>query len=79
MLTQKNEERKETAKVERLNDSWCSKKGRRGVGNVAHKANVAIRGANGRRNQGSLNRAYQTRNKDTNREPVSAYHCVSKP
>ena len=70
---------KRKAKVERLNYTLCSKKDRRGVGNVARKANVAIRGANGRRKQGSLNRAYQTRNTDTNnREPVTAYHCVSE-
>ena len=45
MLTQKKEERKENAKVERLNYTSCSKKDRRGVGNVARKANVAIGGA----------------------------------
>ena len=82
VLTQKKEERKKKSKVERLNYTsytLCSKKDRRGVGNVARKANVAIRGANGRRKQGSLNRAYQTRNTDTNnREPVTAYHCVSE-
>ena len=72
VLTQKKEERKENAKGERLNYTSCSKKDRRGVGNVARKANVAIGDANGRRKQGSLNRAYQTRNKDTTREPVTA-------
>ena len=78
MLTQKKEDLKEKAKVERLNYTSCSEKYRRGVGNVARKANVAIGGANGRRKQGSLNRAYRTRNKDTNREPVTAYHCASE-
>ena len=57
MLTQKKEERKEKAKFERLNYTSCSRKDRRGVGNVASKANVAIRDANGRRKQGSLNRS----------------------
>ena len=45
---------------------------------MALKANVAIGGANGRRKQRSLNRAYQTRNKATTREPVTAYHCASE-
>ena len=67
---------KRKTKVERLNYTSCSEKDRRGVGSVALKANVAICGANGRRKQGSLNRAYQTMNKDTNREPVTAYHCA---
>ena len=52
------------ANVERLNYTsctLCSKKDRRGDGNVDRKANLAIHGANGRRKQGSLNRAYQTR------------------
>ena len=46
---------KKRAKVERLNSTSRSKKRRRGVGNVAHKANVAAHDANGRRRQGSLN------------------------
>ena len=48
VLTQKKEERKKKSKVERLNYTsytLCSKKDRRGVGNVDHQANVAIRGA----------------------------------
>ena len=44
-MTQKKEERKEKAKFERLNYTSCSRKDRRGVGNVDHQANVAIRGA----------------------------------
>ena len=35
----KKEERKEKAKVERLNDTSCSHKDRRGVGNVTRTAN----------------------------------------
>ena len=72
----KKQDRKEKAKVERLNYTSCSRKDRRGSATWPVRLLVAIRGANGRRKQGSLNRAYQTRNKDTISETVTAYHCL---
>ena len=54
MLTIKKEEGKKKAEIERLNYTsctLCSKKDQRGVGSVDRNANVAIRGANGRKNK----------------------------